>query len=275
MLSRYSTPVSIRPYSVTLGRQWTMTFYTLLDSDVIGPAAFAMGSLDPYFPNARVDNSVAYRGTFSGLTVGATYSLGRDTQATGPNPGCAGEGNPSGCKEWSGLLKYDSADWGVSTAADVVRGGNGADTAYPGRSVTFSNARDRDTRSYLNGYVKFAGAKVGGGVVYRKVDTVIDANDFSSKLYYLGISYPFTAAFVLDAQVLRIDHNHVLNADANMLVLRGNYNLSKRTALYAILGRVNNGAQAAYSVSGTTAAVSAPLAGESQTGVMLGMRHSF
>src|SRR6478736_386633 len=49
---------------VTIGRQWTMTFWGMLDSDILGSNIFGSGSLDSYFPNAREDNSIAYRGTF-------------------------------------------------------------------------------------------------------------------------------------------------------------------------------------------------------------------
>ncbi|MDA1813394.1 porin, partial [Bacillus cereus] len=39
--------------SLTMGRQNSMLFWSLLDSDIIGPAVFAMGSLDAYIPNSR------------------------------------------------------------------------------------------------------------------------------------------------------------------------------------------------------------------------------
>ena len=79
--------------SVMLGRQYTMLFHGLLGSDILGPNAFGSGSLDVYVPNARTDNAIGYLGTFSGVTVGATYSTGRDASTAG-NPGgtnCGGE----------------------------------------------------------------------------------------------------------------------------------------------------------------------------------------
>ena len=70
--------------SVTAGRQYSMLFWSVLDADVMGPAVYALGSLDSYLPNARADNSLAWRGTFNGLTLGAQYSTGRDTVNAGP-----------------------------------------------------------------------------------------------------------------------------------------------------------------------------------------------
>lgn len=117
--------------SVTLGRQYTMLFWSILDADILGPNIYGSSSLDSYIPNARADNSIAYRGTFSGFTVGATYSLGRDTVNAGPSPAgsnCAGESgtDKQACREWSALVKYDAPMWGAALAVDEMRGGAGA-----------------------------------------------------------------------------------------------------------------------------------------------------
>ena len=54
---------------LAIGRQYTMLYWSLLEADIMGPALYGTGSLDAYIPNARADNSVAYRGTFGGLSV--------------------------------------------------------------------------------------------------------------------------------------------------------------------------------------------------------------
>jgi hypothetical protein len=36
-----------------------MTYYSMFDADVIGPAVFGAAALDPYLPQSRVDNSFA------------------------------------------------------------------------------------------------------------------------------------------------------------------------------------------------------------------------
>src|SRR6267154_4270358 len=83
------------PYGqLSLGRQYTMTYWAMADSDILGPDIYGSGSLDSYLPNARSDNTIGYKGTFHGLTVGATYSFGRDSAGTGNSPGqgtCAGQ----------------------------------------------------------------------------------------------------------------------------------------------------------------------------------------
>jgi predicted porin len=258
--------------TVALGRQYTMTFWSLLDADVIGPMVFAIGSLDPYIPNARVDNAISYRGTFSGLTVGATYSLGRDAANPTPNnpagtncPGTVG-GDTKSCRAWSALLKYDQPTWGVALAGDTLRGGAGS---WPAAGLTSSSLTD--TRITLDGYVRVAGIKLGGGVIRR--DNEGSATTPRSDLSFFGASWPVTPALTVDAQVARLKYKGSPNS-ADLLVLRGNYALSKRTSLYAALGHIANDGTLAVSVSGG-APGSAPPAGESQHGLVAGIRHAF
>ncbi len=47
-----------------------MLFWSKTEADTLSPAAYGSGSRDSYLPNARVDNAIACRGTFSGFTVG-------------------------------------------------------------------------------------------------------------------------------------------------------------------------------------------------------------
>jgi predicted porin len=59
-------------------------------------------------------------------------------------------------------------------------------------------------------------------------------------------------------------------------VLRANYNLSKRTAVYGVAGYMkNHGSGATYSVSAGTAVPAAPFPGSNQIGLELGIRHNF
>ena len=61
-----------------------------------------------------------------------------------------------------------------------------------------------------------------------------------------------------------------------MLVLRGTYAFSKRTAAYTTLGFMRNDGQARFSPSvGASNTALAPLAGRNQTGLMVGLRHAF
>jgi len=156
----------------TLGRQYTMLYWAVFDADTMGPNVYGLGSLDSYLAGPRADNSMAFRGTYGGLTVGAGYSAGRDLAAPAS---CAGESatDSTACREMSAMLTRDTPN------------------------------------------------------------------------------------------------------DALMLAARATYSLSKRTAVYANLGRISNDGTLALSVSGGSASGAAPTAGATQSGLMMGLRHTF
>jgi len=251
-----------------LGRQHTMTFFSLLDADVIGPSAHGLASLDSYLPNARADNALGYRGKWDGFSVGATYSLGRDT-ATAGNPGatnCAGESasDHRACRAWSVLLKYDAADWGVAAAQDTLRGG-------PGAFANLGSSALSDTRTNLNGWVRLGGIKLGAGVLHRHNGG--NAATPRSDIAYVGLSAPLNQELLLETQLAQLRYKDSANK-ATQGVVRLSYSLSKRTAVYASLARLDNSGSLAVSVS-NGAAGGTPAAGRAQTGTMFGVRHSF
>jgi predicted porin len=255
----------------SMGRHWTMVFYSMLEADVIGPAIFGLAALDNYMPQARSDKSLSYRGTFSGWTVGGTYSFGRDFA---PPANCPGDLSTSQCRAWSAMLKYDGANWGVAAAYD--RQNNGANGGFFGQPAgTVANAGNVDRRTILDGYYKFAaGGRIGAGMIRRRFSALpIGAR---SDLYFAGINYPLPGTPIsIDAQILTLRDHARVDANATSVVLRGNYALSRRTWLYAMLGHVGNDGNAAYAISAGELTPSGPVAGRGQTGMMVGMRHSF
>ena len=253
--------------TVSFGRQYTMLFWSLLEADVMGPALYGTGSLDAYIPNARADNTFAYRGTFGGLTLGATYSLGRDAVNVGSPAGtnCAGESaaDPQACREWSALLKYDNPAWGAALAVDEFHGGAGAFAGLTSSALT-------DRRVSANGYVKLGGVKLTLGLVRRENEA--SATTPKSDLWYTGASWPVTDLLTLEAQWHALRYQG--GSDAVLGALRGTYSLSRRTALYAAWGYIDNGAGLAISVS-AGAGGSNPAPGATQQALAVGMRHSF
>lgn len=261
--------------TVSIGRQYTMVFWSMLDSDTFGGGIYGTGSLDSYIPNARADNSLAWIGKFKGWTLGTQYSFGRDTVNAGPSPAgtnCPGETTDSeACRQWSVMAKYDTPAWGIAVAQDKMNGRNvGAapDAIFGGLNTSAKS----DTRQMLNGWLKVGATKVGAGVVRRKNDG--NANVPESDLFYLGASTPLTPKITLAAQWAAL--NYSANADYNstLLAVRGTYSLFKSTELYGQVGNIQNSAKSAVSVSGG-ASGSNPLAGKNQSAVNVGMRFSF
>lgn len=264
--------------AITLGRQWTMLFWSLIDSDIVGPSIYGLGSLDAYIPNARVDNSIAYKGKFSDVTLGATYSTGRDTVNAGPSPAgtnCAGENgaDSSACREYSFMAKYDPKGWGVALGYDRINGRAVPVTVPP--SPVFGgldSSSKSDTRVLLNGYFNVGSVKLAGGVIRRNNEG--SAIRPKSDLWYAGASWPVTPALTIDGTLAKLDYKNGSNADATLFAVRSLYKLSKRTTLYAQLATIRNGSASAVSVSGG-APGSNPAPGGSQVGTMVGINHSF
>lgn len=254
---------------VALGRQYTMLFWAMAEPDILGPNTFGSGSLDSYIPNARTDNAVSYKGTFGGVTVGATYSFGRDTVNAGPSPAgtnCAGENaaDKRACREWSAMLKYDAARWSVAAAYDSLRGGPGAFGGLTSSSL-------KDDRLSLNGYVLIGEAKVGAGWLRR--DNRASTTTPRSDMYYAGVSYPITPAFSVDAEAFHLRFHDSANK-AWLFAGRGTYAFSKRTSAYATVGFIDNLGNLALSVNNGQAGTN-PAPGVNQFGAMIGLKQIF
>ena len=112
--------------------------------------------------------------------------------------------------------------------------------------------------------------RIGAGIIARKRVAATRVNDLESNLYYLGGSYPLTPTLTMDAQVSRLEVKGSDN-DATLASLRLTYFLSKRTAVYGLLGRMNNSGRAAIAldVGGTVGQ------GMNQSGVATGIRYAF
>jgi predicted porin len=253
---------------ISFGRQYTMFFWATLDSDILGPNAYGSGSLDSYFPNARADNAIAYKGKFGGLTVGATYSFGRDTVNAGPSPSganCAGE-NPadsSACREWSALLQYETSWWAVSAAYDSLRGG-------PGAFGGLTSSALKDDRLALGGYMLLQNTKIGLGWIARRNGALATPR---SNLFYGGAAYDITPAVNLAAELFYLDYRH--SSDRALLgAVRASYAFSKRTSTYVTAGYINNDGKLALSVDSASTGAS-PVAGGTQLGAMVGIKHTF
>jgi predicted porin len=250
--------------ALTLGRQINMTTYSLLSADSIGPSIHSLYVFDSYLPNARSDNAIGYMGKFDGVTIGGTYSFGRD--AAGPaGPAathCPGQvaGNFLACKQFTGLIAYDSSRFGVAVSYDRMRGNEGA-------SAPLTSSADTDTRSVVDGYFKLTSLKVGAGWIHRSLSAGVASTLYN--LYFLGLTYVPIASVVIDTQVDKYIQPHVTSSTE--LVARASYFLSKNTSVYSSVGYMFNGRNGNTSV----AAGGTVEPGAQQLGVMLGMRHTF
>lgn len=264
------------PYGAfTFGRQNSMLVYALGDADLLGPTIYSMGSLDAYLPSARFDNSLAWRKSFEKISLGMSYSTGRDTTGGAPASGtCAGEipGQASACKGWSVMAKYDDKNYGLAAGLDEQRGGGSAAANFFNGAPTlaFTRAQDFDRRITVNGYAKFGAAKIGLGWLGREVNVL--AGSYKSNIWFLDAAYRLNSRISFDGGFYRIT-NQDLDRDANLVAMRTFYNLDKDFDAYLQLAHIMNSSKASYAVS--VGANVSPPAGGAQTGTMVGLRYKF
>ncbi len=265
---------------LAFGRQYNMLMWSMIQSDLLGPNAYGLGSIDSYIPNTRMDNSITYRGDFDGFRFGAAYARGRDTVTAGPNGSPAGTGcgvdfrESSACRAYSFVLGYDSANWGVAGGYDVING-NQTGVNFYGLN------KDQDDRRWtLNGYVKFDALKVGLIYLNRKTESPAGINNRGNRLgdrsdlYTVNASYQFTP-FSLDGSVNYIRFkNASRKSNAWYYVARAKYALSKRTSVYLQAAYMANKGNSNLSAAGGTAGAN-PNEGVNQTAVGFGLRHNF
>lgn len=259
--------------TLSIGRQYTMTFWSGLNADIHGGGIYGTGSLDSYLPNARADNSVVWMRKFGDWSLGANYSLGRDTAtATPTNPAatnCAGESTNSSCRQFSVLAKYDTPTWGAAFSTDTLKGGSA--TTFGG----LTNSGMSDTRNVLNGWMKLGTTKIGGGLISRNNDgAALLQQGAKSNLWHIGASMPVTPKLSLSAQYLTLNYQKSDSYKSQLLAVRGTYALFKGADAYVQVASIQNSAKASLSVSGG-APLSSPPVGRGQQAINVGFRYAF
>jgi len=282
---------------LAFGRQYNMLNVALRRADLLGPNIYGLANMDTYIPNARMDNSITYTGNFDGFQVGAAWARGRDTLATGTPAGtnCGVDfAESSACQAYSFMLGYNTSDWGVAGAYDVITGrGTGLD-------YYFLNKDQDDTRWMLNGWVKVApdwkfsliyiNRKNEGGVAGypwgiqnnwsgRWADDLGQRSD----LWSANFAWQATPEVLLDGSINHINYKDADNAsffnraksNAWLYIVRSQYFLSKRTSLYAQAAYIKNKGKSSLSATSGTAPTPAPRQGGNQTALGIGIRHNF
>lgn len=251
---------------LTIGRINNMTTLSMMKSDVLGPNVFAMGSVDAYLANGRSDNAIGYMGRFGGLSVGATYSFGRDSSSAGgpAATNCGGEtqGDSKACRQITALLGYDSSAFGITASYDTMNGGNAA-------AAPLNSPKNKDTRAIVSGYVMLSKTKFGAGYIDRRVK-IEGADDLHNRMIFAGISHPFTDALTFDVQVSQMKERPT-DGQSILSVARVVYGLSKRTAIYATGGHINNNNNSRNPMDAGGFAHY----GTNQSGFAMGLRHFF
>ncbi len=238
---------------VRMGRELTPSYSKTSSYDLFGQTGIGqfMGwtgnwyGIDGDSGNAlRSSNMISYyTPNFSGFTAGLGY--GFDEQTTGKAGRYIG-----------GYAAYDNGPLSVALS-------------YDERNVAANFDRNTFTvaGSYNMNVVKL------NAIVQQTKDDVI-GTDSKVNAYALGASAPLGAGEV-KLQYAMYDQK-AIDSKAHHISLGYVHNLSKRTAVYGTVSYMDNkdSSKVGLSVKGLSE-VKGPATGESQTGVQVGVRHSF
>lgn len=260
----------------TIGRQYSPFLFAT--GDLMGPNIYALGSLDAYLPNARMDNSVSWSNKLSeNLSTAIAYSFGYETTNAVPASGtCSGEdtqaSESSACRQLAAMIKYSGDGFSIAAGIDKQNGGAGSTAFFFDGAPPFSMADsgDTDTRTTISGSFKLGDTVVGLGWLNRKVDAAVKSVE--SDTIHVSLKHQVSPKTTINAGVYSIT-NDDNDTDATLMVVRALYNIDKGVDWYAQVGNISNGDNSAYALS--PGATTGPAKGESQTGIMLGFRYIY
>ncbi|GAB2890415.1 porin [Paraburkholderia jirisanensis] len=243
------------PYgTVTLGRHQNLLYELMYKYDPLTfNPSYSAQSMDSQFVN-RADNSIRYSVSAAGATLALLYSNGFDS--TIPN-GAQVPGATKVGREMSSTLMYDRGPLSIGATYDQLQG------------TSIATQSNTQMRMLLGASYDFGIVKALAGV--RWLNTRNTDSPPGSTLYWGGLTYKVAVPLIISASVYHTQF-HNPHGGPTMGVLLVDYLLSKRTELYAEGAYVHNRSFSDVGIRGTGVDVTA---GVNQTGVTVGLRHSF
>ncbi|WP_341645856.1 porin [Thauera sp. SDU_THAU2] len=260
--------------NISLGRQYAPGYFLNYDSLAgasVGPQSVLSGgagmTISPT-SNARWSNSVAYSGTFSGLTASVIYSTGSDFNG---RPGNAGENNlkPSEDDAYGVGLTYANGPLKVGGVYQVVK--------YDYVGVANADEKQKEWgvgASYDFGVVALSGS-------YQSADNLQGAKDRDADLWTVGLAVPVGAAGSVHLAYAELEYDRPgRDPEVKSYTLAYTHALSKRTTAYVAYNRTDNDKGAAMGLVGYGSKHGygpndANYGGENADLLGIGIRHTF
>ncbi|NWG85916.1 MAG: porin [Hydrogenophilaceae bacterium] len=204
--------------------------------------------------DARAAGTIAYLSpNFNGLTAAVAYISVQNAEA-------AGEDNKDA---WSAAAMYENGPLFASLAYEVYNGEAGA-ASTPTKS--------HDAWKVGAGY-KFGDTKLG--VIYEAMENDTAASTTSRDAWYVSLAHTMGPIVLKAAYGKANDSDHATDKDgADMWAVGMDYNLSKRTALYAVYANLENDTNAKYGI-GDGGKLYTPADGKDASAFSVGIKHSF
>jgi predicted porin len=235
---------------VRLGRETTPTFDFGALYDPMIPARYSALTLDAAFAG-RADNAIRYAGKFGGLTMSAQYSLGFDSLIV--NGG-----------ELAGAYKV-----GKEISANVnYQFGNVLAGLLYGRQNGSSVATQDNTIERFGAGIAIDLNAVKLSAAFQRRDTNTPSATSRKNLYWVALVGSPCPTVTLRGAAYFMNPTGVSNSTV-MYTLLASYALSKRSDIYSQIALMRNQSLGAMALDGTVNA------GDSQTGLTVGIRHRF
>jgi predicted porin len=255
-------------------------------SNMISKGGFGTSSTNSF--NLRRANSIAYESPeFGGFQVLAQYSPDENRYSTGT--GSTASTTSKNAELWSIGAKYTLGGLYLALAQemhkDLFAGSSNSPAGVASTTGLGTTVHSKDTSTRASASYEFGNTKIGGDVVTTEYkETGGAAGTFASQKHngwLLGVSQKF-GNMTGQVNYARSEKGScTLNGgvdcstaglDGKLLAAGLGLNMSKRTMLFALYSRLENGASAQYSNSTSSFT---PNPGADLTHYSLGVSHSF
>jgi len=260
LFGRYAyVGLSGRVGTVTLGRQGTEAFNLFGEFDPLTVGNYTANSWPFFMTVGRISNAATYAGNFGGLHVGATYGFGQQPGSLSQN------------SNWSVRTSYDMGTLSVGGTYQQARDlsnnvqrmwGLGAHYGIGPATLYLGYMGGSDSTGFVDSSLNDPTRTVTTGSFTANAHR--DMTVFTGAMYQVNPALAITGAFYYD------DMKNVNGFSGNggkrcTGVLLAEYSLSKRTQVYGTVdyNRVTGGAYTELPGN------------DNQTGVAVGIRHSF
>ena len=248
---------------VRLGRELTPGYSKTSSYDLFGQVGIGqfMGWSNWYGTKddangIRSSNMISYyTPNFSGFTAGLGYGFDEKSDATNSKKG----------RYVGGYVAYDNGPLSVALSYDE------SSALTLGSGATAVNGADRN-RLTLGGSYDLNVVKLNA-ILQQTKDDVPGGSERKVNAYMLGASAPVGAGEV-KLQYALYDQK-AIDSKAHQISLGYVHNLSKRTAVYGTVAYMDNKDASKLNLSAKGLGTIDARAGDSQTGVQVGIRHAF
>lgn len=233
--------------TIGLGRQYAPGYFAVYDAALGGTVSpqqvLGVGNGLTIVPSSvgRWDNSVAYSGSFNGLTVRAAYSMNSDESST----------NPQRDDKWGVGAAYENGPFKAGVVYHYLK-----------------EASDDQKEWYVGAEYDFGVLTLAGSLQNGRG---VGALDQSKRLWNFGVVVPVSAAGKVHLSYGALKERDLDRADAKSWMVAYRHVLSKRTTAYAAYNRTTNDDTVQYGM------IKAPTGatGAGSGAFFLGMVHSF